>query len=1223
MLGKKIYSLLAAAIVVAMCSVAANATTMYCVCPGATSAPYYYDFGTEVATQMTSCEIDGLEGLPCYSATMSSSTTGFILITTNPSSDWNGTRASYGGTSDIYASNLTDINGDFYLFWAYESSIAYNLTSTTSGTASGLAFMSDGNGWGSSGSSLNSTSYSYVYSADVTLSSSIAKLLVCSHDNDYGNKVGTSSTVYVDTQYALSSSNTNDVTANIASGSYTVYYLSDNVTEGGYLYITAASESSSGGDSDDDDDTDDDGDETDTSSSYDVRLTGGGNSWANTSSNCCFTDSGDGQTFTYSFTEGAPYTWSGQEFKIVDYTSGVDDNTAAWYSLSNTTVVLGTESSIYQSNNNSYMPTLTSGTSYTITVTFLNSDYPGSQHNEIHILIEASSSSSDDSDDDDDSTSGTTSDYYTIYIHDKGTSGYYLYAWGTDSESALVYYLADGTYSTNNNWPGFDFSGLPTTIVEDVEYYYLQISSSLTNIGALITDSSKNKYTSDISVTGDVYILIDGSTVSLAQPSASSLQSSSGSATDVSSYGYFYITGDWNELNGKWLPNPYGLFSTNTDEDTKDTYSLVATIYNFSGKFKVLGTESSSKQYHVESGCAWLTSTSGVLALNNRYVLADNNTNSLISNNMLIADETTSYSKLIFYFNPSDGAFMITEDTLTDDEESAYEYKYYLATSFNDYYNGRTTESSDSDEDGEESTTSINTVAIKVYLGDNSSSFLGSQESAYIYSWYYTEAGVKVEELGAWPGTALDVSDGYATLMLERKASANFIINNGLSGGASGENQTHDIVLGNYSGNVTITIGSQETTYFTSDSGTAYYYSHTVSTTPSSEISFYMVPDEASVPYIYVWDTSTSSDVSSAWPGTQFSEIVEVSGHYLYKLTYSSVSNPLGAVINDGTDTDDYKYDKTVDITSILADVYLDWLNDENENQDDGIGYYWNDTYNTVALISVDQSTDDESLSKYTLDDSTPYLFKMVAISDLMDSEQEAATYTDAGGNEQKYDVQSEAWYTVIYDITGSDEAEIANTSATDLDNTESYTVDVIDGSIYTFDESTDFYVIASNAHGDLVKYSTGGSVGYSQYLTYSTGNGNTTLTTPSTMYEKDSNGGSKYSYAFFVVETQNVSSTTSAAARSNVKTAKATTDGSYAVVGGGSTLNVMVYLATEEGVETGINKVDSEGNVIVAERYFRLDGIEVAEPSTDNRQIYVILRTYDDGSVKAFKEVR
>lgn len=1208
MLGKKIYSLLAAAIVVAMCSVAAKATTVYCVCPG--GQPYLYSFNGSTDngfTAMESCTIDGLEGLPCYSCEYNSSYPSLIFVTTN---SW----SNQVQTSDITSYSAAS-DGNYYFFFAYSESTYYNLTSTTSGTASGQYFMSDGNGWGTSGASLSSTSYTNVYSADVALSSSIKQLLVCG--TSYGNKVGTTSTVYVDTQYALSSSNTSDVDASISEGDYTVYYISDNVTGGGYLYITAASESSSSGDSVDEDDTGDD--ETDTSSSYDVRLTGGGNNWANINSNCCFTDSGDGQTFTYSFTEGAPYTWSGQEFKIVDYTSG--ESSAAWYSLNYTAVVLGTESSIYQSNDNSYMPTLTSGTSYTITVTFLNSDYPGSQHNEIHILIEASSSSSDDTDDEDDSTSSTTSDYYTIYIHDTGTSGYYLYAWGTDSESGMVYYLADGTYSTNNNWPGFDFSNLPTTIVEDVEYYYLQISSSLTNIGALITDSSEKKYTSDISVTGDVYILIDDSTVSQTQPTVSSLSSSnSEGATDVSSYGYFYITGDWNELNGKWLPNPYGLFSANEDEETKDTYSLVATIYNFSGKFKVLGTESSSKQYHVESGCAWLTSTSGVLTLDTKYTLADNNTNSLISNNMLIADETTSYSKLIFYFNPSDGAFMITKDSLTEDEESAYEYKYYLATSFNDYYNGRTTESSDSD-DGEESTTSTNTVTIKVYLGDNSSSFLGSQESAYIYSWYYTEAGVKVEELGAWPGTALDVSDSYATLTLERKASANFIINNGLGGGANGENQTHDIVLGNYSGNVSITIGSQETDpYFSSNGSTAYYYSHTVSATPSSEISFYMVPDEASVPYIYVWDTSTSSVVSSTWPGTQFSDIVEVSGHYLYKLTYNSVSNPLGAIISDGKNND---YDKTVDITSILADVYLDWLDDQNENQDDGIGYYWNDTYNTVALISVDQSTDNESLSKYTLDDSTPYLFKMVAISDLMDDDQDAATYTDANGDEQKYDVQSEAWYTVIYDITGEDEADVKSTSATDLNKTANYTVDVIPGS-YIFDESTDFYVIASNAHGDLVKYSTGGSVGYSQYLTYSTGNGNTTLTTPSTMYEKDSNGGNTYSYAFFVVETQNVlSSSTSTAARSNVKTATATSGGSYAVVGGGSTLNVMVYLATEEGVETGINKVDSEGNVIVAERYFRLDGIEVAEPSTDNRQIYVILRTYDDGSVKAFKEVR
>lgn len=1204
MLGKKIYSLLAAAIVVAMCSVAAKATTMYCVCPGASSAPYYYDIGTQSTTQMTSCEIDGLDGLPCYSATMSSSTTGFILITTNSgNSDWSGTRASYSGSTDIYASNLTAINGDFYLFWAYESSTAYNLTSATSGTASGQYFMSEGNGWGSDGSSLTSTSYSNVYSADVTLSSSISEFLLCS--TSYGNKVGTSSTVYVDTQYALSSSYTtytSNVPASIDSGSYTAYYISDNVTGGGYLYITASESSSS---------DDDDSDTTTSAPDLYVRCNSSG-SWAAQSGYKMDVTEADG-TYTYTLTLT---DWALQEFKIADA------NWSDTYNFGGVSSILsGTEYTLTQGASSTNISFSESGTASTITFTLTYGTSASTATLKVEYTLSESSSS-------DDSSSSTTSDYYTIYIHDTGTSGYYLYVWGTDSsESGTVVYAADGTYSVSNSWPGFDFTELSTTIVDDVEYYYLQISSSLTNIGLAFasgsSSSASNVFQID-KVTGDVYILIDGGSVSQTQPTASSLSSSnSDEATDVSNYGYFYITGDWNELNGKWLPNPYGLFSTNTDEETKDTYSLVATIYNFSGKFKVLGTESSSKQYHVESGCAWLTSTSGVLSLGTKYTLADNNTNPLISNNMLIGDETTSYSKLIFYFNPSDGAFMITEDTLTDDEESAYEYKYYLATSFNDYYNGRTSESSSTGGNDDDSTTSVNTVTIKVYLGDNSSSFLANGDgNAYIYSWYYTEAGVKVEELGAWPGTALDVTEDYATLTLERKASANFIISNGLGGGENGENQTHDIVLGNYSGEVTITIGSQETNpYFSSNGSTAYYYSHTVSAVPSSEISFYMVPDEASAPYLYVWDSSTYANGFSAWPGTKFSEIVEVSGHYLYKLTYTnSDSEPLGAIINDGTDDNDY--DKTVNITSILADVYLDWLDDQNENQSDGIGKYWNDTYNTVALISVDQSTDDESLSKYTLDESTPYLFKMVAISDLMDSEQDAATYTDANGNEQKYDVQSEAWYTVIYDITGEDDASVKSTSATDLNNTADYTVDVIP-STNTFDESTDFYVIASNAHGDLVKYSTGGSVGYSQYLTYSTGNGNTTLTTPSTMYEKDTNGGNKYSYAFFVVETQNVSSSTSAAARSNVKTAKATTDGSYAVVGGGSTLNVMVYLASEAGVQTGINKVDSEGNVIVAERYFRLDGIEVAEPSTDNRQIYVILRTYDDGSVKAFKEVR
>lgn len=1328
MLRKKIYTFLAAAIVVAMASVASHATTIYCVCPGATTAPYLYQFDTTCA-QMTSCTISGLDGLPCYSGDINSANTngGFILITTNAgNSDWTGNRANIGNTSDLYTGNLTAINGDYYIFWAYEGTSAYNLTSSTAGTSADIAFSCDATGWANNSNAIfYSTGYAYVYAASVSASSEISKLLICGANTSYSPKLGPSSgtTVTTNTQYALSSGNTQDVPASISAGSYTAYYFSDNVTSGGYLYITEASTTSEDGD--------DDSNSTATVTSTTYYL--GGEKFAETWTDNLQAFSGSDGTYTlevsdfygafkivaqstYSDGTTGDYVWygydgtgtSGSGYWGFDFDTSYtldspgNNNISAGTSGSSTTydvlftLTVGDDGSLslvltevestydlyvrcstisewgatsenlmtYNESDGTYTLTLTdwelqefkiavsdwngdivlgngtiassgreitlsNGTSYS-NITFTESGtastitFTLSCSNDTWTLkVEYTLSDTVVEDDEDDSD-----DSVKIYIHDRYSSGYYLYVWAYSSTDAcVVYCTADGSYTTTDNWPGFDFTQLPTTVVDGVEYYYLDTNRS-SIYGAIITDGSSNFLEIKDETNGkteDIYILIDGSTVSNEQPSYTSLVgTTSDEATDVSSYGYFYIVGDWNELNGLWLPNPYGLFKENTDEDTKDTYSLAVTIYNFNGKFKVLGTESSEQQYHINSGCAWLTSSTAQLTSGMSFTIATNYMNSYLGSNMVIGAEATSYPKVTFYFNPSDGKFMVQEEELTSDEESAYEYKYYLATSFNDYYNGRTSSSSSDDDSDSSTTTSSNVVNLTINLGDNASTFLNGSENAYIYSWYYTEAGVLVEELGSWPGTALELTDNQATLSFERKASANFVISNGKDGGSDGEYQTNDIVLGNYSGDVTITIGSQGDSY-----NAGYYYTYTTSVTPSSTITFYMVPDETSAPYLYAWDGST--ETFGSYPGTQFSSIAEVGGHYLYYMTTGSTpSSALGAIINDGsnsaTSTNGDNYNKTVNITGVLADVYLDWDDDGNTNFKNV--ELWYDNYSTVALINVDQSVESESLSKYTLDESTPYLFQLIKCADLMDSSQDAATYEDEDGNTCYYAVQEEVWYTVIYDITGEDPASVASKSTTDLDGNSGNGVSVI-SSENTFTESTDFYVVASNAHGDLVKYSTGGSVAYNSYLAYATGNGNSTLSDPGTMYSTTINsttGKSEnvYSYAFFVIETNNVtSSTTSAAARSNVKTATYTNGGTYEIAGGGSSINVLVYLATEEGVETGISKVDADGNVIVEERYFRLDGIEVAEPSTDNRQIYVILRKYDDGSVRAFKEVR
>ncbi len=52
----------------------------------------------------------------------------------------------------------------------------------------------------------------------------------------------------------------------------------------------------------------------------------------------------------------------------------------------------------------------------------------------------------------------------------------------------------------------------------------------------------------------------------------------------------------------------------------------------------------------------------------------------------------------------------------------------------------------------------------------------------------------------------------------------------------------------------------------------------------------------------------------------------------------------------------------------------------------------------------------------------------------------------------------------------------------------------------------------------------------------------------------------------------------------------------------------------------SGIDGVDTDGLEVIDSRYFNAAGIEVAEPSTSDGNVYVVVRTFSDGTVKVEK---
>lgn len=64
------------------------------------------------------------------------------------------------------------------------------------------------------------------------------------------------------------------------------------------------------------------------------------------------------------------------------------------------------------------------------------------------------------------------------------------------------------------------------------------------------------------------------------------------------------------------------------------------------------------------------------------------------------------------------------------------------------------------------------------------------------------------------------------------------------------------------------------------------------------------------------------------------------------------------------------------------------------------------------------------------------------------------------------------------------------------------------------------------------------------------------------------------------------------------------------------------VYEIQASVIASGIGDIDGEELDVVSSRYFNVSGIEVAEPSVADGNVYVVVRTFSDGSVKVEKMV-
>lgn len=71
------------------------------------------------------------------------------------------------------------------------------------------------------------------------------------------------------------------------------------------------------------------------------------------------------------------------------------------------------------------------------------------------------------------------------------------------------------------------------------------------------------------------------------------------------------------------------------------------------------------------------------------------------------------------------------------------------------------------------------------------------------------------------------------------------------------------------------------------------------------------------------------------------------------------------------------------------------------------------------------------------------------------------------------------------------------------------------------------------------------------------------------------------------------------------------------------TTIAVYEETSDDDDDTIGISNLATDGRAVVAERLYNLAGQEVAEPDADSKSIYVVVKSYDDGSTDVVKEAR
>ena len=1151
MFRKKFYTLLAAVALIASAALTANANTIYVYSTGS-NAPYLYAYGvTEVSIhQLSSTET--INGMTFYTYDNTYNNTTFIF--------------DNDGTWDHQTPNLSaSTSSDHYYFYdgadlagsGKGNVAAIELTSISSSTASDWYYVSQtyGNWTVTSGAQLYATGFDKVYTATLSSGAVSESYQICNTSwAGWNPAISSTNTWVVDTSYGTSGDGTNSISS---SSSTTVTMVTEGADNYAWIIIgDAIVTSNSSTDSGDGD--------TDTTSSS-IYLSGAYNNWGTTSN--AFTASEDEEN-TWTLTVSG---FSGQ-FKIIIGSS--------WYG-STSEAIIGEYWGYTTSEMKDGITLSTSGSNMLIHDPSGNSDESYTWESVTFTLKYSD---------------GT----YTLYAeadsswHEGGSSGYYLMcgdnSWSASSSYEFIKSYTENVYTLTLSTFTADSDGFKVAS-SDWSTVNLTSSSSLT-VASSAGDATTISLSTD---SGDTHIYYSASGTTYASitfvltysDSSWSLYAYATTSYTLSTSNYdYYIVGDWNEIDGLWLPNPLGKF-TGSD----GTYT--ATISDFYGYFKVLAVPSG--RYDIEDGI-WLTcNDSYKVALDTSTEIASNYSNDATENNMAVVSSTTEYSSLTFNLTITDGektaSLTVTENSSSSSESSETDTNYYLVTSFNDYsYNVSSTKTETTDE-STTSTTSI-TYTVTFSSADVYSAFISdcgnnTSSGVYAYAWYYTEDGTEVNPLGVWPGTSLGFTayNDVKSFTLPTTTSLNLVVNNAISydgvygGTYDGAQQTKDIVPGAYYGtyDITITDASKAEVYC----GNSYYADYTTKVTPSGDINIYVVPDETlgnddtTAPTLHIFDASDNC-LSGSWnSSTATMKIDQSTGKYLWKYTYSSPSTVLGLVMHNGSN-------QTVDITGIAADVYLNYV------AGDGATGISADNYKTLAL-NIDVSGEDSSSSSDV--DNDGWKFKTIKIS---------------GGSDLTYDaVYFKAVIVQLDKTAGTDLTQIDNIECTDG------TLTMLQGYADDFGDlaSSEYFYVQQGNTGNRYGYQSG-TVTYASQATDGSVTGFETTDgwyeylkgTYLTQLESDweEYEGGDYDYMLFLIGTD-YSDDTTILTTSN--------GGRY----------VAVLLATETSIASGIEEVDSEGNVIVAETYYTIQGLQVQNP--EDWQFYIVVRKYADGSVKAFKE--